>query len=292
MSWKDKLTRRTLFSSFGKLSAASLFQSTLFARNANAAGISKATALALIGDRWHNPDYIRTALTRTLVNGTGLTIDFTNEVADLSVETLESYRMLIIFRDGMIIPGGYLQPFSIYDPDETTLHSDPPVTDIDETPVSWLTAEQGRAIREFVDAGGSAFFFHNCSHISLSNDDFRHVEGAIYTGHPPLIPFRVNIVNHDHPITRGVKDFVVTDDQHYVIYEKDPSHVLMKSTNFSVDYVGSHGNQGRSCECCWAYDYGNGRVCFMSPGHMITTLWNPEYIKIQQNASRWLLREI
>jgi len=33
-------------------------------------------------------------------------------------------------------------------------------------------------------------------------------------------------------------------------------------------------------------------VCFMSPGHMITTLWNPEYIKIQQNAARWLLREI
>jgi hypothetical protein len=29
----------------------------------------------------------------------------------------------------------------------------------------------------------------------------------------------------------------------------------------------------------------------MSPGHLITALWNPEYEKLQRNAARWLLRE-
>ena len=29
----------------------------------------------------------------------------------------------------------------------------------------------------------------------------------------------------------------------------------------------------------------------MSPGHMLTDLWNPEYIKLQQNAVRWIMRK-
>ena len=51
------------------------------------------------------------------------------------------------------------------------------------------------------------------------------------------------------------------------------------------------GDKGTSCEAGWAYEYGKGRVCFMSPGHMIVNLWNPEYVKLQQNAVRWLLRK-
>lgn len=292
MRSRATFTRRSLLRNAGALGMTSAFGTALFSQKSVAAPRKKAAAFALIGDRWHNPDYIRTALIKTLARGIDLTIDFTNEVTDLSAETLDGYKMLIIFRDGMIIPGGYTTPFSIYDPRETTLYSDPPVPVLDETPVAWMTPARGKAVREFVETGGSAFFWHNASHISLSNKDFRDVEGAIYTGHPPLIPFKVIIVNRNHPITRGVNDFVVTDDQHYVIYDKDPNHVLMRSQNFSVDYSGSHGNQGRGCECCWAYDYGKGRVCFMSPGHMITTLWNPEYVKVQQNAARWLLREI
>jgi hypothetical protein len=27
----------------------------------------------------------------------------------------------------------------------------------------------------------------------------------------------------------------------------------------------------------------------MSPGHMLTDLWNPEYIKLQHNAVRWIM---
>jgi hypothetical protein len=29
----------------------------------------------------------------------------------------------------------------------------------------------------------------------------------------------------------------------------------------------------------------------MSPGHMLTDLWNPEYVKLQHNAVRWIMRQ-
>jgi type 1 glutamine amidotransferase len=53
----------------------------------------------------------------------------------------------------------------------------------------------------------------------------------VYTGHPVIRSFKVKIVNPDHPITNGVRDFVVTDEQHFMTYDKDPKFVLARSIN-------------------------------------------------------------
>ena len=78
-----------------------------------------------------------------------------------------------------------------------------------------MKPEQGKAVRQFVEAGGAALFLHNTTNVSLADPDFRHVMGGAYTGHPPIRTFKVKVTNPDHPITQGVKDFVVTDEQHY-----------------------------------------------------------------------------
>jgi hypothetical protein len=102
-------------------------------------------------------------------------------------------------------------------------------------------------------------------------------------------PFKVKVVNPDHPITRGVRDFIVTDEQHYMAYDLDPKYVLLRS--FNEDGL-TYGKWGASCEAGWAYELGKGRICYLAPGHMIANLWNPEFEKLQQNAVRWLLRQI
>ena len=151
-----------------------------------------------------------------------------------------------------------------------------------------MTPEQGKGIRKWVEEGGSLWAFHNNSQASLMNKDYRDVEGAIYTGHPPIRPFKVKIVNRDHPITKGVNDFVVTDEQHYMEYDKDPKYLFLETVNEQgLDYA----KRGATAPAGWAYDYGKGRVCYLSPGHMLAVLWNPEYIKLQQNAVKWLLRQ-
>ncbi len=253
---------------------------------------TKATAFALIGDESHNSDYIRSGLTSTLVKEAGLPIDFTDEVQMLSYENLRHYKILIMFRDGMYFPNGYW--YAMYwQPKPEDVVSDPPIKKkIGGEAAHWMTAEQGGGVKRWVEEGGSLWAWHNNSHVSLTNKDYRDVEGAIYTGHPPIRPFKVKIVNHDHPITKGVNDFIVTDEQHYVTYDKDPKYVLARSVNEDgLDFKDSAGRVSNSCESVWAYDYGKGRVCFMAPGHMISALWNPEYEKMQKNAARWLLHE-
>lgn len=248
---------------------------------------AKARAFALIGDRYHNPDYIRTALGSTLVQDAGLTIDFTDEEKELSYETLKRYSILIMFRDGQRFPGGYGSYGGPY------IVSVPPIRkEISDSPVGWMTDEQGKAVKRWVQEGGSLMSYHNNCHVSLMNKVYREVQGAYYTGHPVIRPFKVKITNKDHPITKGVNDFVVTDEQHYMAYEKDPKHVLAVSVNEDgLTYKDLSGRTSNTCQAAWAYDYGKGRVCFMAPGHMITALWNPEYEKMQKNAVKWLLRK-
>src|SRR4029450_7306461 len=67
----------------------------------------KATAFALIGDRYHNSDYIRTGLGKTLGKALGGSSDFGDEVKFLDAEGLQGYKLLIILRDGMTWPDGY-----------------------------------------------------------------------------------------------------------------------------------------------------------------------------------------
>ena len=248
-----------------------------------------AKAFALIGDRYHNADYIRTALGKTLVRECGLAIDFCDEVTQLNTETLEQYPLLIIFRDCMLWPDGYglNAHYPGCDPTSDPI-SDPPVPALTPSTAPWITAEQGRNVRAFVEAGSSAFFYHNSTYICPYDENFRHVQGSATEGHPPVRPYRVEITNKDHPITRGVNDFVVTDEQHFMTYDKDPSYVLAESVN---DDGHTYKELGARCQAAWAYEYGKGRVCYLAPGHTVPALWNPAYEKMQQNAVRWLLRQ-
>ena len=253
-------------------------------------GRRPATILALAGDRYHNIDYIRTALGKTVVRDLGIPVDFTDEVSLLDARNLKDYKLLIVFRDGMIWPDGY----SDDGPGQAGgglrgVVSDPPLPHWEGNAIHWITAEQGRAVKEFVENGGGALFYHNTPYISPYNQDFRDVLGAVTEEHPPLRPFRVKITNREHPITAGVNDFVVTDEQHFVKYEKDPKHILMQSVNEDGK---TWKELGTTSAAGWAYDYGKGRVCYLAPGHLISALWNPEYVKVQQNTVKWLLKQL
>ena len=278
-------TRRSAIRNAGKAAALTGLSFTVPLASAQSIyGKRQVTALALTGDRYHNIDYVRTALGKTLVKDLGISIDFTDELSLLTTANLKPYKLLIMLRDGMIWPSGYEGGGG-----RGAVVSDPPLTKFDQTPVYWMTVEQGKAVKEFVQNGGAALFYHNVTYISPQNQEFRDVLGAVTREHPPLRPFKVKIVNKEHPITRGVNDFVVTDEQHFVKYEKDPKYILMESVN--EDGL-NWRDAGSSSVAGWAYDYGKGRVCYLAPGHVITALWNPEYEKIQKNAVKWLLREI
>ena len=237
--------------------------------------------LGLIGDRYHNADYIRTALNRLFLE-LGLPIVFTINFSEIDAARLKGYQLLVLFRDGLNWPNGYLEPNDYcYSSDLENPWSSK------EEYQGWITEQQGKAIKEFVEAGGGLYAYHNSSNVSLFSKDLREVMGGAYLGHPPLRPFRVKVVNHEHPLTQGIQDFMVNDEQHYVAYDKNPKDILLRSENIDGLNFETYGPTAISG---WAYDYGKGRVVFTAVGHTLHALWQPEYYKIQKNAVRWLLK--
>jgi type 1 glutamine amidotransferase len=242
-------------------------------------------ALALIGDRFHNPDYIRVSLDKVFQE-LGIPIDYTIQYDQISAALLKNYQLLLVLRDGMIWPQGYLGPdaYVAYEADLET-----PKTFPEPSPVSWITEQQGAAIKEFVAAGNGFYALHNCSHISLSSKNYREVMGGAYIGHPPLRPFQVKATANQHPITQGMSSFIVNDEQHYVTYDKDPKHLILEAEN--VDGL-KFEDLGTKSVSGWAYDFGQGRVVFTAVGHTIHAMWAPQYIEIQKRSIRWLLKEL
>lgn len=295
MKPKNIFSRRRLFRNLGAAAALGV-SSRLEPRSdppprdgqsgqANAGG-SPPRVLALIGDRYHNPDYIRVALGR-LFHDLNLPVDFTINYDLLSVRLLEPYRLFVTLRDGMIWPNGYLEPNDYeYSHDLENTKAWP-----EEKFEGWITEEQGKAVKDFVSAGNGYYALHNSSHMSLFSKNFREVMGGAYIDHPPLRPFKVRVANPEHPITRGVRDFMVNDEQHYVTYDKDPKNIILRSENLD-GLVDETAEQKLGTEAIggWAYDFGKGRVVFTAVGHTLHALWNPEYVKIQKNAVRWLLK--
>jgi type 1 glutamine amidotransferase len=245
----------------------------------------KPRALALIGDRYHNPDYIRTSLD-PVFKDLNIPIDYTIAYDHISADLLKNYQLFLTFRDGMIWPGGYLGPDS-YTDYEAKLET--PKIFPDPVSQPCLTEEQGAAIKAFVDAGGGLYAMHNSSYISLYVKSYRDVMGGVSKAHPPLRPFQVRATQNRHPITEGMQPFMVNDEQHYVQYDMNPAHVILEAEN--IDGL-TFENMGTKSVSGWAHDYGKGRVVFTAVGHNIHAMWNPQYLEIQKRSVRWLLKQI
>lgn len=227
----------------------------------------KADAYALVGGSTP-PEVVKTALDENIVKGVKVTIDYESDAKKML--SLDGYKMLI------------------------TLHYGP------------FTLEQQKMVQAFVQNGGGALFLHNSTDIAKATgtEIIRDVIGGYWLRHTVIRPYRVKITNKNHPITKGVNDFVTTGEHHYNQYDKDPRNVFM--INESIDgwaynnIVGDkHYDQqlgdkgyGPSGSAGWAYEYGKGRVCFMAPGHTLDELMIPDYVKLQQNSVRWCLKQI
>lgn len=217
----------------------------------------KMHALVLIGDRFHEPEHLRQGL-EPVFQATGVNPHFTVDVRALNAETLGKVQLLVILRDGMNWPEGPSKPNLI-----------------------WMTPEQEKAVVDFAERGGAFLNLHNSMGVYPKDGPFLNLVGGRYIGHGPLERFRVEIIDPNHPITKGVKPFFAADEQHTPPNDAKV-HVLLRNVNDDGSAVASAG---------WVYEPGKGRLVHLASGHTREALLHPEYQKLMRNAVQWLMRK-
>ncbi len=212
-------------------------------------------ALALIGDRVHDPAHIEEHLGRAFSDA-GVAVRFAFDVRALSAENLQEVKLFCILRDGS------------HRPDAT------------DKPAMWMTRDQEEAFVRFVHNGGALLGLHNCPGLYPKGGPYLELLGGTFKGHGPLERFRVKVHDADHPITRGVESFEVPDEQHTPVPNLDKVHIFLKS----YSERGVEGTAG------WAYDFGKGRVCYLANGHTRESLAHPMVQRLLRNAINWCLK--
>lgn len=213
-------------------------------------------ALVLYGDQPHEPGYSPPGL-RLVFEATGVTPHFTVDVRALTAENLSKIDLLVIYRDGLHRPNA--------DRDSNYI---------------WMTPEQESAVVDFVNNGGAFLNLHNSMGLYPKDGAYLDLVGGHYIGHGPLERFRVEVVDHDHPITQGVEDFSIADEQHTPPYDKDKVNLLLQS----------RADGAEPAAAGWYYEPGSGRLCHLAPGHTREALFHPMYQRLLRNAVNWCLR--
>ena len=107
--------------------------------------------------------------------------------------------------------------------------------------------------------------------------DYQFMCGGQWVAHPggDGVTYRVHITDVPNPITRGVKNFMVTSEQYYM--HVDPAITVLATTNFG-DVV---------MPVVWTKTYGKGRVFYCSVGHVAKDVLLPVVLTMCTRGFIW-----
>jgi hypothetical protein len=212
-------------------------------------------ALCVMGDRVHYPAHIEDGLNRAF-EAAQINARIAFDPRSLSAQNLAEVDLFVILRDGTIWPDN--------------------MTD----QAHWLQKEQVDALREFIRKGGGFLALHNST--ALWRDDYVELLGGKYDGHGPLERFRVHVTDRKHPITQGIGDFEVADEQHWPIVDTERVH----------QFLGNINEDGRAGVAGFEHELDKGRICYLAPGHTREAMEHPMFQKLMRNAMRWCVRRL
>ncbi|MCD6304568.1 MAG: ThuA domain-containing protein, partial [Planctomycetes bacterium] len=149
----------------------------------------------------------------------------------------------------------------------------------------WKPATE-KAFLDFIRNGGGLVVFHAASTACQSWPAFQQLVGATWakgrTGHGRRHEFTVRIVDHDHPVTAGMKDFKTFDELWHRMGRQKDARVLCVA--FSDKNSGGTGEDEPVVLCT---HMGKGRGFNLVLGHDTRALDNPGWQALMLRGTEW-----
>ncbi len=151
-----------------------------------------------------------------------------------------------------------------------------------------ITREQETGLLEAVKSGVGIAGWHGGMGDSFRNNvNYQFMIGGQWVAHPGgIIDYEVNIINHEDPITKGLKDFRMHSEQY--LMHVDPSNEILATTTFGGEHC--PWIEGTVMPVVWKRIWGLGRVFYTSLGHVAKDFDVPEAKEIVERGMLWASR--
>jgi uncharacterized protein len=141
-----------------------------------------------------------------------------------------------------------------------------------------ITQEQLKPLLDAVQSGVGIAGVHGGMADAFRNEpEYQFMVGGQWVAHPggDGVNYTVHINGTASPITDGLKDFTVSSEQYYM--HIDPAINVLATTNFG-DVI---------MPVAWTKYYGKGRVFYLSLGHQVNVIEQPEALTMITRGMLW-----
>lgn len=148
-----------------------------------------------------------------------------------------------------------------------------------------ISRDQQNGLLETVREGAGLAGWHGGLGDSFRNNtQYQFMVGGQWVAHPGgVIDYRVNIVDHEDPVTSGLDDFDMHSEQYYM--HVDPNVKVLATTTFNGEHA--YWIDGCVMPVVWKKMYGKGRVFYSSLGHKAVDFEVPEALEIMKRGIVW-----
>jgi len=147
--------------------------------------------------------------------------------------------------------------------------------------LGWAEPEQVGGLLQAVRAGSGLAGLHAGLGDAFRNEvEFQYMVGGQWVAHPgdDGVAYDVDIVDRDHPITRGVEPFSVVSEKYFM--HMDPSVHVLATTDFGETEM----------PVAWTKSYQGGKVFYCSLGHTPEIVSTPQVLKMVTQGFLWASR--
>ena len=141
--------------------------------------------------------------------------------------------------------------------------------------VGEISDAQKNGLLNHVASGKGYVGIHSAADSFRECPEYRAMVGGHFTTHPRYRDYQVNVVDSEHPITEGLDEFMVTDEQYILDYDHRV-HVLASALW-----------KGDAMPVAWTKSWGEGRVFYLALGHDANACQHEMFGTLLQRGALW-----
>jgi type 1 glutamine amidotransferase len=141
--------------------------------------------------------------------------------------------------------------------------------------VGEISDAQKNGLLNHIASGKGYVGIHSAADSFRECPEYRAMVGGHFTTHPRYRDYQVNVVDSEHPITEGLDEFMVTDEQYILDYDHRV-HVLASALW-----------KGDAMPVAWTKSWGEGRVFYLALGHDANACQHEMFGTLLQRGALW-----